>query len=688
MLAIYSPMIELEETERGVRAVDTAKNEVEIELEGWEPGGEGLEIERRVQATFSGVVERVRMPGRVAYIESAKRIRQRVIKYDEQRVVEADDHLIQTDDIVTVFLRTNQSFELRSEFETGAVYLTFPTKTPVTIGLRSHVDRPTEKIRIPPTPEGFAVALSALGSSHHTDTPDRSYPSMRGYPPIIELNDQSELLSGNLRNSESSVQLLLPPSYERLFCITPLAYYLGASVDIIETASPVIQFKDEEYEFSDTVEEFSHQVANLLSRSFYLDCLVRNVGPYGFDLFELDLLQQITLEPETVYNLPIDDRLEIYMGVDFESIADQFPQWPLSISIQPTVENITTLSHLSYCLSFIFPAESELLDEQTAVKRSLGDFYRSLTDKSSSSGIGNREIIDPKNRVGTLHGWIAEGIPLDAFKGLPCAFSNRIHSEMDFSSRSVAVVLNDSDMDAEFVDVANAYRDLESVRSIDVNQSSRLTTGELAELFRESYDIIHYIGHCDIEGLQCADGHFSLDSLSTIETRTAFLNACGSYNEGLNFIRRGGIACGVTIGDVLEDQARRVGETFARLLGRGFGFAFSLLLARRRAIMNRQYAVIGDGTNVLSQGETNDPTALHVSKTSSGKYRIRPNLSSPTIHGSIKFPFHDTTPVLLGNDTSQSIPKEAFGEMLRNTDQPIIYNEQFYWPDEFLKAHF
>ena len=49
---------------------------------------------------------------------------------------------------------------------------------------------------------------------------------------------------------------------------------------------------------------------------------------------------------------------------------------------------------------------------------------------------------------------------------------------------------------------------------------------------------------------------------------------------------------------VLDGQAKRVGTAFARLLTRGFAIERALRIASRRTIMNKDYAVVGDGTQL------------------------------------------------------------------------------------------
>lgn len=106
-------------------------------------------MNRRVDTTFTGFATRVEMPGRAAFIESAKRDRLRIVKYDENAAADADGHLVQMNDIVTAFFLTNQAFDCRCDRVTGSVDIMFDRASLVTIGLRSHVDYPAEGIRIP-----------------------------------------------------------------------------------------------------------------------------------------------------------------------------------------------------------------------------------------------------------------------------------------------------------------------------------------------------------------------------------------------------------------------------------------------------------------------------------------------------------------------------------------------------------
>lgn len=680
-------MIDVEETEKGLRVVDAAKNEVEVKLVDWTPGGEAMEIDRDVEVTITGRVSEIRLIGKGVTIESASRERLHWVQFDEKIALPADEHLVHGDAIIPTYIRLDSEFTIFAESIDDYVTITLPKESTVTVGFRSHVGAPTQRLHIPPTPEGVANALSTFSNVHKTDTPDRSYPSMRAHPPILEIDDDAAI-DGQLEPIEKATIILrMPRSLRSLFVIAPLVFYLGAAVKLESREAPLLETESIEYQFTD-LNRFPEDIARLLSRVFYLDCLVRNAGPYGFDIHELDYLNEVVLDLERLYPLPTSERLAEYLEVPFERIADGFPEWPMAVSLETTVDNIPTLPHLLDRLSLIFPPASTPVDERTIVARSLGDFHRSATCGGREGRGEVTDIIEPVTSRGAVHGWIADGTPIDAFKCLPEAFSNRLEYLGQSGPPSVVVILNDAEMDAEFSQVATTYRRAAETCSMEVEVLKRLGTDELATTFEGSYDFVHYIGHCDLEGLRCHDGNLPTSSLSEINVQSFFLNACQSYDEGLELIRRGSVSGAVTIGDVLDNQARKVGTTFARILGRGYNIQRSLKLARARAIMNRQYGIVGDGTHTLIHGRSHIPPILYVSNVCRSEYKIFSDSCPPNFQGSLTWLHTYSKPVITGNDNSHSVSAERFERHLHTADEPIIYEGKLYWPDELLDELF
>jgi len=510
---------------------------------------------------------------------------------------------------------------------------------------------------------------------------------MRAHPPLLEVSDDVSIDDELGSNPDQNLVIQIPRSLESLFAVAPLSYYLGASIRVSHDVTPVIKFDSLVYQFPGA-NTFAEEVAAIMTRVFYLDCLVRNAGPYGFEIHELDLLDRLPLDTERLYGLSMSKRLKAYLDVPFDDVAECFPEWPLAVSMDSKVDNIPALPHLLDRLSLIFPPESKPIDERTIVERSLNDFRRSSTNDRCNTDDHRTEKIVPELRYGNVHGWMADGLPVDAFKCPPEAFSNRLDYLDQSHPFSVAVILNDVDMDAEFSKVVTTYQSRADTFSIDVDVMYKLCTDELATLFRSSYDFVHYIGHCDPEGLRCHDGHLSVSDIPEVSVQSFFLNACRSYEEGLDLIRRGSVAGAVTIGDVLDEQARKVGTTFARLMGRGYSIEQSLRLSRARAIMNRQYGVVGDGTHVLTQGISSPPPILSLKKTTGGHYLLSSNCNSPNFHGSIYRLKTAPKPLILGNQTPHAVTERELKAVLRESEEPVIYNDKLYWSDELLEELF
>jgi hypothetical protein len=255
-------------------------------------------------------------------------------------------------------------------------------------------------------------------------------------------------------------------------------------------------------------------------------------------------------------------------------------------------------------MSLIFPPSASELDGKGLLKRSLDDFFR--------GEVATANRLDPDLGPGHAHAWLADGIPITASKTTLPAYENRLghRDRSDEEGLRVDVVINDREMRSEAA-VADIYRRRATDLPVEVVVHESLTCGGLRRVFESATDFVHYVGHCEVEGLLCPDGHLPARTLD-VGARTFFLNACGSYAEGLALVENGAVAGGVTLTRVLDEQAATVGTGFARLLVRGVGFERALSLARRQIMMGSDYAVVGDGTYALAPAEDH-PAVCHVS---------------------------------------------------------------------------
>lgn len=163
-----------------------------------------------------------------------------------------------------------------------------------------------------------------------------------------------------------------------------------------------------------------------------------------------------------------------------------------------------------------------------------------------------------------------------------------------------------------------------------------------------------------------------------------FLNACGSYAEGLELVSRGSVAGAATLHNVLNPEATRVGLSFARLIMHGFSVNHALALASRQSLTNKFYAVVGDGTHRLSQGEDSFPADLTATRLSPIEFEIRFNFPQSSIPGGLAKPAFpsDSDYVLRGRPYTAVVRTAAFVDYLDDVNVPVVYENEFHWSTE------
>jgi len=236
-------------------------------------------------------------------------------------------------------------------------------------------------------------------------------------------------------------------------------------------------------------------------------------------------------------------------------------------------------------------------------------------------------------------------------------------------------------MDAERQTVANFYRRRAENLPIDVTVQDRLPTADLADVFESKNDFVHYIGHCDDEGLRCPDGNLDVADVEESRTRTFFLNACGSYEQGLELVEQGSISGAVTYRKVLDAQAAKVGTTFARLIVHGFSFERALQLARRRIMMGKDYAVVGDGTYALLPSPK-QPVVVWLEDAGEGEYDVSCEVLTAQSNGErYRLPFDDVR-ALNGRTTDATLSAAELRSALADTSLPVIFEGDVHWSGE------
>jgi hypothetical protein len=473
---------------------------------------------------------------------------------------------------------------------------------------------------------------------------------------------------------ETGIELVVPECVTTLFVAAPLAYYLGADITVRKCETPrlTIPKKDITHLFS-PLPAFQDEVASLVQRLFYLDCITRRKNPER----NPELLEACSIDPEAIRSLTPAQRLQRYLETPADTVTEAAPDWHLSTYTAPSIGRAHCLPFLLEKLSLIYLPDGMSVDRKDLLEKTLTE-----TAKTRGSAMSS-DMIQPNGGAGRVRGWLAPGTPINAFKTTPTAYVNQQRNRGTHDrSLDLTVVLNDSEMREECNKTTETYRNAAAPMNVTVRNG--LTTPQLASVFESETDFVHFIGHCEDSGLCCPDGELDIRSLSDVRTRTFFLNACGSYKQGLGLIHRGAIAGGVTHTDVLDSHATLVGTAFGRLLSHGFTIQRSLQLARQRIMMCKDYAAVGDGTYTLGP-DTAEPILLRVTETDSS-YDITCEVLSPTAAGaSYELPLGDHV-ALNGTETEISVSRTELIDALESNEMPVVFGTEFYWSDDLAEA--
>ena len=543
----------------------------------------------------------------------------------------------------------------------------------------TQADGSPPSVRVPPTAEGCATAVTHLSAALATTGPERSHPDCRGHPPLVEVRVGEPQVPDVVAEAtpDTGIELRLPESLTHAVVGAPLAYYLGASVSVGASEPALVAPDAGVHEPLGTLPEFQGRVVDLLRRVFALDCLVRSRPGEpvlaGRDRFD-------ALNPATARAADPDERLALYLSVPAASIPGGLPDWHLATYTEPDGDTVRCLPYLCDDLSLLYTAEASEIDPQGLLTMALDDFFRAADPYRRDDSVPSVDLLDPDLGAGELHAWLAEGVPLEAYSTSLAAFRNRVPPDPD--GLSVAVVLNDERMADERETVVDSYRKAD--RGVELTVEESLPAAELARLFEEQRDLVHYIGHCDDAGLRCTDGHLAVDDVRVSNAETFLLNACGSYYEGVDLVRKGSVAGAVTFNKVLDRHAARVGTTFVRLLVNGFSIERALGLARRRIIMGKDYAVVGDGTHTIADGDASAPADATLERGPDGGFEL-----SYRAHDARRFGDTYRPPVpgvddthLYGSERTVSLDASELREFLRTADIPVVYDGDIHWADD------
>ena len=596
----------------------------------------------------------------------------------------------------------------------------------VTLGFRSLHQVPAGTITTPTDPESLMKAVSLLGSAIQTTSPERSFPTLRGHPPLIEPGEAFSVPE-RVEPPDSGVRIVVPPTYKHLYPVVSLAYYFAA--EVVPGNAPRIEGDGWAYPLEP---EFERRTAEVLRQSFHFDCLARTEGFYPVDLHERETTD-LNLDWGRLYDLPLAKRLGEYLDVPFERVEPELPEWTLTTDVRPDPENVEMIPFIAGELSIVRSPETvtpalagdddgigffrgaggDAPVASDAVSATLGpdEFVRgSATSRSSaadgtaadgtasgvSRGAGtvdergavpaDADFVRPDPVDTVEHAWVGEGVPLDANKATLDAYHRRLEADAVEQSRiSVLVVCNDEQMREEG-EVADLYG-LRDMVQFDIEVRHDLTREEMREVLESDVDFLHYVGHVDNRGMQCTDEYLDLTAEDLNVGVSAFLlNACQSYRQGEALIHRGSRGGIVTLSDVANSPATQLGRIIARLMNSGFNLRTALHVAKRELITGHQYIVVGDGGATICQCRSGVSIVLELFKNKKEEWSLSSEFYPNGNHGLgsvswLNIDEADSNYYIPSQVSFEAVTKRSLIKLLDLELVPVFYNGELVWSD-------
>ncbi|QLG62338.1 hypothetical protein [Halorarum salinum] len=591
------------------------------------------------------------------------------------RTLPEAEYVVEVTAPIKVYLTAESALELVAGPD--GVRIGFPEATDVVVGARSYHDRPSGTITTTTDPDDLRAAVSALSSALKTTGPERSYPTLRGHPPLIELGESLSIPDGIAR-PETGVRLELPPTLEALFTAAPLAYYLGA--DVVDGEQPRL-VTDAGVEFDLTAEGgLESTVRRVLERTFFLDCLLRGEGYAGVDLHERAAVESVVgPEFERLYDEPLAERLPAYLDVEHGEVAERLPRWRLVACFPPDPAGVETLPFVLDELAAVRVRTPERVPASGLRGRVVSEY---LADGGSRPFVRRSSAVDaPAEPVVALpesdaveQVWFGPGTPWNASKGVPASYRNALGREPDGGPIDITVVVNGAGMDEESRAAADVYRDWEWLPS-SVSIETGLSTVELRRTLEAGTDYLHYVGHVDPGGFRCPDGTLDAGSIDDVGVDAFLLNGCRSYEQGVALVERGALGGVVTLSDVINDGAVDVGRAMAGLLNRGFPLRAALSLARVGHVLGGYYLVVGDGTVDVAQSENGAPMACEVEPLGDGTVELTAHTFLPSEGGMGTAAY----PLVPSNDRHSLAPGSS-GPFRLDAEEAVRFFERFTSP--------
>jgi len=522
---------------------------------------------------------------------------------------------------IKLYLRFDTGFSVGSTGD--RMQFSFASPTSVQIGARSYHDQPSGTIQTTTEPAAIVRAVSALSSSLKTTTCERSWPSLRGHPPLIEMGDELDI-PDEIDPPDTGVVIETPPDPEAVFPLAPLAYYLGASMEIGD--QPRLLAGDTDLRLP-TGEGLERRSQRLMKQFLTLDAITRTEGLYDVDLHERRRLESRlgeSIDFEALYEASLPEQIDRYLDVPWELVSDLVPTWRLAVDVEPNFEFVNFLPYIFNHLGTVRTnsgVETEAVETELTTE---ADLVRSLARPQTETRRqqSEEEPLEPAQLPPTdalEHAWIGDGPAFGANKML-IEGSQHLTDWEASDEITITVVCTDEQMQAEG-EATSLYGDREEI-PFDVRYEFLPTTDELASILEEQIDFLHYIGHVENGDLVCSDGHLDVSVLDEVNVGAFLMNGCRSYEPAVDLVKAGSVAGIATLTDVSNVEAIKVGILVAEFLNAGFSLRSALKIIREHQIVGKQYVVVGDGSVSITQPKSSVPLQCDIRQERQNRYEL------------------------------------------------------------------
>lgn len=405
--------------------------------------------------------------------------------------------------------------------DSGAVDLDFDRPITVTVGARSLHTRPEATITVPDDPAALAEAVSVLGSSIKEFSPERSWPTLRGYPPRIERGDELDIPSP-LTTPDTGVEVVVRPEYADVYRLSTLSYYLGARMVVGD--APAIRLDTGYVESLPTEgDALEERTEELLRTWFFLDTLARTEGYVPSDRYEYEQAgPEIPFYPPNLADLSMSERLMEYLEVDSATVAPYAPDWPTEAVLRANPAGAELLPHLAHVLAPV---------------RVWG--AAEPADPEAPAALATSPWLAPENGVPN-----PDDDPLPAGTSVltPAGYENRLRRETTARGEIRVVALVESTEEASRIrralsepSVPGGVGEWEVIGGPDAETVAKVLSDPEVD--------VAYCGLPVADGAVVAvDGTVAVDGLNGAPALTVF-GGTKSVREGLATVENGGLGC-------------------------------------------------------------------------------------------------------------------------------------------------